>query len=101
MIALLLKTSLGRFRIVAFLEGCSYLAFALTMPLKYSFAITQPNFVVGMFHGILFILYVVLALQLAFLQKWTLLKTFWVLLASLVPFGTFYMDAKLFKNKVD
>jgi len=98
MIALLLKTSLGRFRIVAFLEGCSYLAFALTMPLKYSFAIPQPNFVVGMFHGILFMFYVGLALQLAFMQKWTLLKTFWVLLASLVPFGTFYLDAKLLRK---
>lgn len=97
MIALLLKTSLGRFRMVAFLEGCSYLAFALTMPLKYSFSIPQPNYVVGMLHGLLFIGYVVLALQLAFMQKWTLLKTFWVLLASLVPFGTFYMDAKLFR----
>lgn len=98
MITLLLKSSLGRFRIVAFLEGCSYLAFALTMPLKYSFAIPQPNFVVGMFHGVLFILYVFLALQLAFLQKWPLLKTFWVLLASLIPFGTFYMDAKLLRK---
>lgn len=98
MITLLLKSSLGRFRIVAFLEGCSYLAFALTMPLKYSFAITQPNYVVGMFHGVLFMLYVGLALQLGFLQKWTLLKTFWVLLASLVPFGTFYMDAKLLRK---
>ena len=47
--------------------------------------------------ALLFIGYVVLALQLAFMQKWTLLKTFWVLLASLVPFGTFYMDAKLFR----
>ena len=93
------KTSLGRFRIVAFLEGCSYLAFALTMPLKYGFDIPQPNYVVGMAHGVLFMAYVIMTVQLTFEEKWKLMKTFWVLLASLVPFGTFYMDAKLFKNK--
>lgn len=94
-----LKTSLGRFRIVAFLEGCSYLAFALTMPLKYGFDIPQPNYVVGMAHGVLFMAYVIMAVQLTFEEKWKLTKAFWVLLASLIPFGTFYMDAKLFKER--
>ena len=93
----LLKTPIGRLRIVAILEGCSYLLLGFTMILKYNYGMPQPNFVVGLAHGILFILYVVLVLQVSFLQKWNLLKIFWAFLASIVPFGTFYADKTLFR----
>ena len=60
----LLKTPLGRLRIVAFVEGCSYLLLGITMVLKYRFSMPRPNYVVGMAHGVLFVL---LVLQVAFL----------------------------------
>jgi len=94
----LLKTALGRLRIVAFLEGCSYLLLALTMILKYKFSMPQPNYVVGLAHGILFVLYIVLLLQVSFLHRWNILKMFWAFLASLIPFGTFYADKVLFRE---
>lgn len=93
----LLKTSLGRLRIVAFLEGCSYLLLGFTMILKYKFGTPQPNYVVGLAHGILFVLYIVLVLQVSFLQRWNLVKIFWAFLASIIPFGTFYADKTLFR----
>ena len=93
----LLKTPIGTLRIVAILEGCSYLLLGFTMILKYNYGMPQPNYVVGLAHGILFILYVVLVLQVSFLQKWNLLKIFWAFLASIVPFGTFYADKTLFR----
>ena len=95
----LLKTPLGRLRIVAFVEGCSYLLLGITMVLKYRFSMPRPNYVVGMAHGVLFVLYVVLVLQVAFLKKWNLPKVFWAFVASLVPFGTFYADKKLFREQ--
>jgi integral membrane protein len=98
MIDNLLKTALGRLRIVAFLEGCSFLLLGVTMILKYKFAMPQPNYVVGLAHGILFVLYVGLVFQVSFLQKWNLVKMFWAFLASLVPFGTFYADKVLFRE---
>ncbi len=97
MIKELLKTALGRLRIVAFLEGCSYLLLGITMILKYKFSMPQPNYVVGLAHGLLFVLYVILLLQVAFLHRWSLLKLFSGFVASLVPFGTFYADKKLFR----
>ncbi len=97
MIQELLKSALGRLRIVAFLEGCSFLLIGLTMILKYKFSIPEPNYIVGMAHGVLFILYIVLVIQVAFLHKWSLGKIFWAFVASLVPFGTFYADKKLFR----
>ena len=98
MINKLLKTAMGRLRIVAFLEGCSYLLLGVTMILKYRYAMPQPNYIVGLAHGLLFVLYVGLVLQVSFLHKWNLLKMFWAFLASLIPFGTFYADKVLFRE---
>lgn len=97
MINSLLKTAVGRLRIIAFLEGCSYLLLGFTMILKYKFGMPQPNYVVGLAHGILFVLYIGLVLQISFLQRWNIVKIFWAFLASLVPFGTFYAYKALFR----
>ncbi len=97
MVKNLLRTALGRLRIIAFIEGCSYLLLGFTMILKYKFAMPQPNYVVGLAHGILFVLYIVLLLQVSFIHRWNIFKMFMAFLASLVPFGTFYADKVLFR----
>jgi len=83
------------FRIVSFLEGVSYLLLLfIATPIKY-FG-DDPSYVkmLGMPHGILFMLYVILAFMLRSEMKWNN-KTFSiVLLASIIPFGTFYVDKK-------
>ena len=101
MIKELLKTALGRLRIIAFIEGCSYLLLGFTMILKYKFALPQPNYVVGLAHGILFVLYIVLLLQVSLIHRWNIFKMFMAFLASLVPFGTFYADKVLFRTSSD
>ena len=79
------------FRIVSFLEGISYLLLLfVAVPLKY-FA-EDPSYVkmLGMPHGLLFVAYVVLAFLIKPYMKWNW-KTFGiVLIASVLPFGTFY-----------
>jgi integral membrane protein len=95
----LLTSSLGRFRLVAFVEGISYLLLGITMILKYHYGMPKPNYVVGMLHGGLFILYVILLIQVGISYKWGLVKMFWGFVASLIPFGTFYADVKLFREK--
>ena len=92
-----LKSPLGRLRILAILEGISYLLLAVTMPLKYMLDIPEPNFVVGMAHGWLFIAYIIISLQNAYIHQWRIKTSFLVLAASLVPFGTFVVDAKILK----
>ncbi|WP_395783449.1 DUF3817 domain-containing protein [Aquirufa sp.] len=98
MIKNLLKTAIGRLRIIAFLEGCSFLLLGFTMILKYKYAMPQPNYIVGLAHGILFVIYVVLLLQVSFLHRWNLLKIVGAFVASLIPFGTFYADKALFRQ---
>ncbi len=92
----MLTNSLKRFRLVAFLEGCSFLLFAVTMPLKYLMDMPKPNYVVGMAHGVLFLLYLVFLLQVATEYKWPLKKIALAFIASLLPFGTFYANKKLY-----
>lgn len=87
------------FRTTAILEGISYLLlFGLTMPLKYWGELLQPNKVVGYAHGVLFIAYVVLALLFWWQKKWSIKRLFILMLASLLPFATFYVDKKYLKK---
>ncbi len=95
----LFTTPLGWLRSIGFLEGLSYLVLlGIAMPLKYYADKPEAVKHVGMAHGVLFILYIVLVGYNALRDKWSLPKTGWSLLASLVPFGTFYADIKFFRN---
>ena len=85
-------------RIVAWSEGISFLLFGISMPLKYGFDIPQPNYVIGMAHGILFILYNLLILINTSKNKWKIKKVIFLCFLSLVPFGTFYGDFKYLKG---
>jgi integral membrane protein len=96
----MLNDSLSRFRLVAILEGCSFLLFAITMPLKYMMDYPKPNYFIGMAHGILFLLYIVLLLQVSIQYKWSIKKMFLAFIASLVPFGTFIADKKLYREVI-
>ena len=93
-----LKSALGALRLLALLEGISYLLFALTMPLKYMYDMPMPNKIVGMAHGFLFIAYCAFVFIVNQDKKWSLGTNFWAYAASLIPFGTFVADAKIFKN---
>ena len=93
------SNSLSRFRLIAFLEGCSFLLFAITMPIKYLLKYPTPNYIIGMMHGVLFILYVLLLIQVSILQKWAIKKIVLSFIASLIPFGTFYASKKLYPSQ--
>lgn len=83
------------FRIVSFLEGLSYiLLLFIATPIKYISGNPEYVKLLGMPHGLLFMLYVVIAFVIKSEMKWDN-KTFGiVLLASIIPFGTFYIDRK-------
>ena len=90
------------FKIIATLEGVSLLALLfVAMPLKYVYDMPEYVRVVGMAHGLLFIVYIVIACMLKAELKWTLNKFLIICLASVVPFGTFYIEHKYFKNSTD
>ena len=93
-----IKTTLGQLHWLAILEGISYISFGLTMPLKYLYDIKGPNYVVGLLHGVLFIAYCLWVVVLSKKRKLGFMITFWMLFASLIPFATFIVDAKILKK---
>jgi len=88
------------FKTVSILEGISYLALFSNMFVKpNNFELYhQLLYPIGMTHGLLFIGYVLLALAIKKSQNWNLTNLGIVLLASLLPFATFYVEKKYIKN---
>ncbi len=83
------------FKITALLEGVSLLLLLfIAMPLKYIWEMPQMVQVVGMAHGILFLAYIVLAIMVYNELKWSLKTLAIVMIASIIPFGTFYVEKK-------
>ena len=87
------------FRIVSILEGISYLLLLfIATPIKYLSGNEMFVKMLGMPHGLLFLTYVVLAIMLKYEQGWETKKFFIILVASIIPFGTFYIDKKYFRD---
>jgi len=81
------------FRSLAILEGISYLLlFAIGMPLKHWGEIPTPNIYLGYTHGFLFLTYLVFAVLITTEHALGFKKFLWMLAASLLPFGTFYLE---------
>lgn len=96
----LFTTPLGWLRLIGFMEGLSFLILlCIAMPLKYYAGKPEAVKHVGMGHGVLFVLYVLLVLQVSFKQKWTKKEIVISIIASLVPLGTFYADWTIFSKK--
>ena len=90
--------TLGRLRVTGILEGLSFIILlAIAMPLKYMAGKPEMVSIVGMAHGVLFILYILFSVLAKFEYPWSWKKMFALWVASVVPFGTFYADYKLLR----
>ena len=63
------------------------------------FDMPEANQVIGMSHGILFLVYVVMAILVKSELNWNFKILLIVLACSIIPFGTFWMDRKYLKGK--
>lgn len=75
---------LGIFRVSSFCEGVSFL-----LILGVSLGLVPREFVypIGMGHGILFLVYLVLSLLVSNRHGWSVIVWFLIFLASIVPFA--------------
>lgn len=94
MIQSLLATTVGKLRIITFLEGISLLLLLfICMPLKYLCDMPMYTKIMGSVHGGLFVLFVIYVWQVADEYDWKFWSTtLKVLISSFIPFGTFYID---------
>ena len=92
---------LKTFKIIAILEGISYLVlFSNMLFIKHTNSVLYHKLLypIGMSHGLLFIGYVALAILLKKSQNWNFISLGFILLASLLPFATFFIEKKYLKN---
>ncbi len=78
------------------IEGYSYLALVfIAMPMKYLFGIAMAVKIVGMIHGILFIIFCMLLVKAWQEAKWPFRENVLFFVASLIPFGTFFTKNRI------
>lgn len=90
---------INRLRLTGFFEGISFLILLfIAMPLKYIWDLPLAVRIVGSVHGFLFILFIYYIFQVSIEKSWTRREVMLALLSSVIPFGTFYADNRLFKK---
>lgn len=90
-----LNQQIKLFKWVSILEGVSFLLLLfIAMPLKYIWDMPQMVQVTGMFHGILFIAYILGAFYMFKPLQWNLRTLLVVCFSSVLPFGPFYVEKK-------
>ena len=90
------------FKIVAILEGFSYLFLFANMFITKNINLELYKSILyplGMVHGLLFIGYIALATLLKFKLKWSFSAFLIICIASLIPFGTFYIEKKYLRHE--
>lgn len=89
----MLDSSIGRLRIISLVEGISFIVLlVIAMPMKYFWGMPNAVTVVGMVHGILFLLFCVALINAVLVARWRLKPPLLIFLASLVPFAPLWVE---------
>ncbi|GGZ31383.1 membrane protein [Echinicola pacifica] len=89
-------TILKRFRIISIAEGISFLLLLfVAMPMKYTMDMPLAVTYTGWVHGALFVLYMYMVFPTRRALGWTVRRTLFAMVASVLPFGPFLFDRKL------
>ncbi|MFD0975525.1 DUF3817 domain-containing protein [Salinimicrobium gaetbulicola] len=90
-----IENQVRAFKWISILEGISFLVLLLiAMPLKYIWQSPEMVQIVGMAHGILFVVYILGALLLYKSLDWTFKTLMIVCVSSVLPLGPFYVEKK-------
>lgn len=92
----MLKSALGRFRVISAIEGISYLILVfIAMPIKYLG--DNPIYVkiFGMAHGVLFIIFLISLFEVKSRDKWENGFSLQILILSLIPFGAIVIENRV------
>jgi integral membrane protein len=93
-------TALKTFRIVSFVEGLSYLALVgVAMPLKYIWDMPQAVRIVGMAHGVLFVIFVASLVVAAVRERMGIANPISYFILSMIPFGFVAIEYLLRQNE--
>ncbi len=87
-----------RFKTISFIEGLSFLILLfIAMPLKYFVGLPIAVKIVGMAHGVLFILFCIFLYKAMKEDKWKIESGVLVFISSLIPFGFIPIEKTIMK----
>jgi len=93
-------SELKKFRLINKIEGFSYLFLLfVAMPLKYMAGFPIATKIAGMIHGVLFIGFVYQLIMATEEVPFSKKEAFIFFVASLIPFGSFYIEAQCKEKK--
>lgn len=90
-----LRGSLLRYRVMAYATGVALLGLTAAFVLKYAFASPGMMSWIGVTHGVLYMIYLVVAVDLALKTRWSIKGTVLVLLAGTIPLLSFVAERKV------
>jgi integral membrane protein len=90
-----IMSAFRRYRVAAFVVGWGLLILCAAMVAKYAFGIGAAVAIWGPIHGALFVVYVIIAFDLAYKDRWSPLGTIWVLIAGTIPFVSFVAERQV------
>ena len=90
-----IMSAFKRYRIAAFIVGWGLLILCAAMVAKYAFDMGGAVAIWGPIHGALFVVYVIIAFDLAYKDRWSPLGTIWVLIAGTIPFVSFVAERQV------
>lgn len=90
--------NLKNFKLVAILEATTFLLLLVSSVLKRTADFPIGVTILGPIHGILFIAYVIMVLDLRSTFEWSGKTTFWILVGAVLPFGGYIVDWWLNRN---
>ena len=94
-----MEKALARFKFVAYLAGVVLILFTIEITLKYSGILEIPWF--AQLHGIVYMVYVVIAFDMSRRAKLSLRDTFLVLIAGTIPVMSFIAESKIRRRVVN
>jgi len=83
------------FKLIALVEGISYLMLLVAVVFKHFYDQPAGVAVIGPLHGLVFLAYFFGVLFVREDQHWGLVRVIAVLLAALVPFGAFWVERRM------
>jgi integral membrane protein len=88
-----MEKALARFKFIAYLAGVVLILFTIEITLKYSGILEIPWF--AQLHGIVYMVYVVIAFDMSRKAKLSLRETFLVLIAGTIPVMSFVAESRI------
>lgn len=91
-----MKAAVLRYRVMAYIVGVGLLLLVgVAMPLRYGAGEPGMVMVLGPIHGLLYIVYLLAALDLGRRAQFTVLEMLAVVAAGLFPFLAFYVERRM------